>query len=121
MDNKPAAVLPNITSQVTIDGSTQTSNQSNTNTFGPEVEVDGKNINGPSFNLAGSSSSSILENIVINNNTYTGVNLVLLAANSITINNNYIGIDVKGLISKSASNQSGIAAGSTVNGIIIIR
>ncbi len=37
---RPATALPNVTSVVLIDGSTQTASQGDTNTSGPEIEID---------------------------------------------------------------------------------
>ena len=117
----PAAVLPNITSQVTIDGSTQTSNQGDMNTFGPEVEIDGKNTSlFGVFTLNAGSENSTISNLVVNHQSVNNTSWGIISPNtgSISIINNYIGLDVKGITGKSntgGDNGIYITGANTIN------
>lgn len=76
---------------VLVDGNTQTVNQGDTNTFGPEVEIDGTTNTGISFRMEGAAK---IHNLIINR---SGSRLVFLAnSDNSEVLRSYIGVDAKG-------------------------
>ncbi|MBT8098218.1 MAG: hypothetical protein KJO82_00640, partial [Gammaproteobacteria bacterium] len=91
-----ASPLPLISNAATvIDGTTQTSNQGNTNTRGPEIEIDGASagIGANGLVLAAISSGSTIRGLAIGN---FDVNGILVQSNSNLIAGNYIGLSADG-------------------------
>lgn len=87
----PTTVLPDITSQVTIDGTTQPG-------FAgvPIVEVSGANVTRTSgLTLKDGASDSTIRGLVVNRFAYSGIQ-VLGPASGVTIQGNYIGVDTSG-------------------------
>jgi parallel beta-helix repeat protein len=97
--------LPYITkANLNIDGTTQTTNQGNTNVNGPEIVIDGNNAVDYGFfiyNVAGVTINSF----VISNFLY-GIEITGTNAQNIVIKGNYVGVNYNA--SDSASNYIGI-------------
>jgi hypothetical protein len=95
----PATLLPTISNaSTTIDGATQTTNQGNKNTSGPEIEINynGFNTGTNSGGLSFTGANDALNGIAISN-LWTGFagGIVYVNGNSFIATNNYIGCDVK--------------------------
>ncbi|MBN3032581.1 MAG: right-handed parallel beta-helix repeat-containing protein, partial [Candidatus Saganbacteria bacterium] len=112
---QPASPLPGVTrNAVVIDGRTQTTNQGNTNTLGPEIVLDGSvtTANGISIEA----NYCTVEGLVINNfiNTFgvegDGGDGVCLKGSSNEVKGNYIGTDATGTV--AAKNYLGVFIGT---------
>ena len=112
---RPAAALPAITQTVTLDGATQTTNQGNTNTSGPEIEENGS---GGTISVPISISATSVGTI-INSLTITGSqNRAINDAGGSTITNNYLlDSNTAGVETSSNSLIYGNYIESCVNGI----
>lgn len=99
----PATTFDTVTGTVTLDASTQTVNQTDTNTSGSEIELNGSSI--PSGTNGGFRLGSV-DGVVVNGFTINGFNLtgnsgvMIVTATNTLITNNYLGTDVKGLTAK---------------------
>jgi len=111
--------LPSVSTPMAIDGSTQTANIGNTNTAGPEIELDGSNagmaVSGL-FATTGSDGSTI-RGLVINRFNGNALNIV---TDDNTIAGNYLGTDVTGMLDRG-NTWNGIsltngASGNTIGG-----
>ena len=76
------------------------------NTYGPEVEVDGRNTGtSPVINLAAGSDNSVINNLVINHASASAIpsnsGQIYISSVGNIISNDYIGMDVKGILGKS--------------------
>ncbi|MFH2095016.1 MAG: right-handed parallel beta-helix repeat-containing protein, partial [Bacteroidota bacterium] len=91
------------TGYTTIDGTTQTANQGNTNLSGPEIVIDGNNALQSGFILP--SPGNTIKGIAIGNFTY-GINIYGSMASSNTISGCYIGAGATG--SGTMPNDAGI-------------
>ncbi len=106
---RPTSAFPDLASGgLTIDGSTQTANQGDTNTYGPEIEIDALNAGdmaascvswagkGLFYSTAGS-SSFVFKSLVINS-VQKGNGIAFCGSSGITVSvtQSYIGVDVKG-------------------------
>lgn len=105
----PASALPTITANGTImDGTTQTTNQGNTNTLGPEIEIDGSGA-GVVHGLDMSASNSTIKGLIINGfnvDPKAGVNI--WGSNN-TVSGNYIGTNYKGTTTPAVTpNKRGV-------------
>jgi CheY-like chemotaxis protein len=109
----PATVLPTITTQVILDGGTQTANQGDFNTNGPEVEIKGTGVSGINCLTLTTTASSSVSGFVINN-CAKGINI---SSNTNQIKGNYFGTDIKG--AAAIANANGITLNSPANGNII--
>lgn len=92
----PASPLPLISNAATvIDGTTQSSNQGDTNTRGPEIEIDGAGagVGANGLLLAATSSGSTIRGLAIGNFDLNGI---LVQGNSNLIAGNYIGLSADG-------------------------
>lgn len=93
---QPTSMYPAITGTLTIDGTTQTSNQGDTNVYGPEIEVKGTNVVGgiTLFDFS-TSTNSVFNGLVVNslNSDRYGIN----TGNGTVITRSYISTDVKAL------------------------
>ncbi len=87
----------------TIDGNSQTLNRGNTNTEGPEIELDGSLANSGGLVIA--SSYNTISGLVINRFALEGI--VIFTAHYNKITGNYIGTDATG--TNELSNMTGIA------------
>ncbi|MDQ7020395.1 MAG: hypothetical protein Q9M91_00955 [Candidatus Dojkabacteria bacterium] len=101
----PNTVLPVITDVVVVDGSTQKANQSDTNTFGPEIQISGINYinntgNGLSFVGITGSGSIVNELNIINFGR-----AIYISSYDLTVTNSYLNPDAKGLSYDSDENQ----------------
>ncbi len=123
----PGLALPSITAANTvIDGTTQTTNQGDTNSRGPEIEIDGTGtgagVDGLVINIPGGSAT--IRYLVVDNFNGNGI---LLQAGSTLIAGNYIGLEPDGdtLAGNNTSNtllQGGIrieSAGNTIGGTTV--
>ena len=106
---KPLSALPSlIDHDTTIDGTTQTSNQGDTNPDGPEIEISGVragSVNGLKIESAG----NVIKGLVINRFAASGILLTGSTASENTIAGNYIGGDATGTV----------ALGNGSNGVLI--
>jgi CSLREA domain-containing protein len=99
----PTSALPTITGAGTvIDGTTQAANYgSDTNSLGPEIEVNGLSagagVNG--FNFSATADNSALRGLMITRFIADGVRIVT-GADGITVADNWIGTDGSGLASR---------------------
>lgn len=119
----PGSALPTITANGTIiDGTTQTANQGNTNTLGPEIEIDG--INAAFDGLKITSSGNTIRGLAIGgfkNGSYAGTLISSASATGNTVAGNYIGLNPKG--TSANANFYGVyvttsANGNTIGGIV---
>ena len=110
----PATNLPDITSQVTIDGYSQANAVVNT-AISPNplngrllIELDGTNVTLNSkncLNIASGSDNSIIKGLIINR--CEGSAISIAEVDSVKIEGNYIGTDPTGLIARSNGAPSG--------------
>ncbi|MFN9420110.1 MAG: DUF4347 domain-containing protein, partial [Pirellula sp.] len=109
-----ASVLPTITDQVTIDGTTQTGYVAGS--FVPII-LDGNNLNANGLTLGVGSSSSTIRGLVIRDFGQVGID-ILATSMSNTISNSFIGrMDSSGNTVTGEENTHGIVARSTGNTI----
>jgi hypothetical protein len=117
----PITALPAITSgSVKIDGSTQTTNQGDTNANGPEVVLSGLNIPDFQNGLTITSASNTVKGLVFRNFKRYGVLLSGTGATGNLIEGNYIGTDHTGT-QYGSNGLAGItldngASGNTIGG-----
>jgi hypothetical protein len=111
----PDSALPVITASGTvIDGSTQTANRGNTNSLGPEIEIDGTSAGNNQDGLIFTGGTGTVLNLVINRFDSDGINFN--SGNSNVVQGCYIGLDPTGT-SVLANGGDGIliGAGSGIN------
>jgi hypothetical protein len=115
---RPATALPTITTTVIIDGSTQTSNQSDSNTSGPEIEIAGLSLGAGSngFNITG---ASVSVNSVVMNRFESQIQLSATTANNFVVTRSYFGIDVRALADYTTTQKYGIHVNAVVTGVVI--
>lgn len=102
---KPTSELPVIISDSTIlDGTTQTANHGDTNPNGPEIEIDGTNVNGNGFTIFGLNNK--IKGLIINRFSENGVLIEGYSARRNTIAGNYIGTNANG--TSALPNNTGI-------------
>jgi CheY-like chemotaxis protein len=101
-----------VTGALNIDGSTQTTNQGNRNTYGPEIQLDGLNVGGTSVGIwfYGSSTANTLNALNIRNFQAA----VQVEAEIVTLTNNYINVDAKGLDNNDGTLAIGV---NTINSL----
>ena len=118
----PASALPAVTAiGIVIDATTQTTNQGDTNSSGPEVEIDGTGagVAADGLVIGATSSGSTIRGLAIGNFSDNGI---LLLGGTNTIAGNYLGLSADGTTPASnntnnASNQGGIRVDSASNTI----
>jgi hypothetical protein len=118
----PASALPPITAaNITIDATTQTTKQGDTNSSGPEVEIDGTGAGGAADGLVlgATSTVSTIRGLAIGNFSDNGI---LLLGGSNTVAGNYVGLSADGTtIAANNSNdieeQGGVRVESASNTI----
>ncbi len=120
----PASPLPPVTADnIVIDATTQTTNQGDTNSSGPEIEIDGAGAGAAAVGLeiAASSSGNTIRGFAIGN---FAVNGILLLGGSNTVAGNYLGLSADGTTT-AANNTNDVAqnggirvesAGNTIGG-----
>ncbi|HBS86952.1 MAG: hypothetical protein A2W91_01930 [Bacteroidetes bacterium GWF2_38_335] len=81
------------TGMTTLDGTTQTTNQGNTNIYGPEIFINGSNTVAQCFILP--TPSNVVKGIIIGNFTY-GINIYGTYGTGNTVSDCYIGISGNG-------------------------
>lgn len=116
---KPASAFPIITDSVIIDGTTQTTNQGDTNSHGPEIEVNGS-VLGASFTYFFdiTASNCTLEALAINAPANSGVaGIKIDGGSSNEVVGCYIGIDAAGGTAKP-NNTGVIIAGDGKDNVI---
>ncbi|MGI0481987.1 choice-of-anchor Q domain-containing protein [Geminocystis sp. CENA526] len=102
------SALPEITEQVTIDGTTQPDF-----TNSPIIEINGNNSVDNGLSLGGSSSNSVIKGLIINRFTYAGI---LINSTGNKIQKNYIGTTATG--TSGAGNSFGVFVNLGNNNII---
>ena len=111
----PLAALPNIndaTGGTTIDGSTQTTNQGDTNSLGPEVEIRGFPTSF-TYGLELNSANNTVKGLIINGFSGTlsaGIMITGASATGNTVTGNYLGTDYSG--TAAVTNYIGVAIGA---------
>ncbi len=111
----PLAALPNIndaTGGTTIDGSTQTTNQGDTNSLGPEVEIRGFTTSF-TYGLELNSANNTVKGLIINGFSGTlsaGIMITGASATGNTVTGNYLGTDYAG--TAAVTNYIGVAIGA---------
>jgi parallel beta-helix repeat protein len=124
----PATVLPTITATgVTIDGATQTTNQGNQNTSGPEILLDG-HTGGEIKGLVFSGTNGTVNSLTLYR-FGSAVAAIETTGNGFTLTNSYLGTSAKGLAGASGSDRSaygiylndasGTVGSTTSNGNVI--
>ncbi|MDD2387243.1 MAG: hypothetical protein PHP52_10730 [Bacteroidales bacterium] len=112
----PLSDLPMITGgYTTIDASTQTTNQGNTNAFGPEISFDGSNTLTYAFRIV--SPNNTVKGFIFGNCDFA-IQIFGTAATGNIITQNYIGTDATGTI--PFSNNHGIGISGNASDIEII-
>ncbi|HEC64435.1 MAG TPA: hypothetical protein ENI23_03995 [bacterium] len=114
---QPATVLPTISDAGTdIDGSTQTTNQGDTNTSGPELELYGDTA-GEVDGLTFTGNTGSVDSFVINRfgSAHEGIQV---DGDTFTLTNTYLGPDVKGVTAPAGNQQDGIELNTSHNSII---
>ena len=114
----PTSALPTVTAAGTIiDATTQTVNQGDTNSQGPEIELDGGGAGASVRGLTIAGGNSTVRGLVINRFTLDGIYLVSFGGN--IIEGNYIGTDATGTTDLGNSG-SGVyvylSTGNTIGG-----
>ncbi|MCP4421662.1 MAG: hypothetical protein GY805_34045, partial [Chloroflexi bacterium] len=96
---QPASLLSSLTGgETTIDATTQTNNQGNTNALGPEVQLDGVNLSSTDWLLSVESNKNVVKGFTIIRGGGAGIQIISTASQNI-ISDNYIGSDAYGLAS----------------------
>jgi len=119
---QPNSLLPSLTGgNTTIDGTTQTTNQRDTNILGPEVLIEGINLSPTAWIFSVESSDNVIKGLAITGVGGAGIKIISAAMNN-TISGNYIGIDPSG--SAAWGNGTGIdifgaASINTISGNVI--
>ncbi len=109
----PASTLPYLTAANTvIDGTTQTINQGNTNSLGPEIELEGAT-GGIMWGIVIQGGSSTIRGLVINR--FNQMNITMSTGGGNTIEGNYIGTNATGTATAGTSG-AGISIGSGSSG-----
>ena len=105
--------LPTITADgTTIDGTTQTTNQGNTNSLGPEVEIRGFPTSF-TYGLELNSANNTVKGLIINGFSGTlsaGIMITGASATGNTVTGNYLGTDYSG--TAAVTNYIGVAIGA---------
>ncbi|NQU17682.1 MAG: hypothetical protein HQ564_06400 [Candidatus Saganbacteria bacterium] len=109
---RPTSVLPALDPDpsgdsvaTSIDGTSQTTNQGDTNPFGPEIMIDGTSVGADDSGIAISTANCVIQGIIINN--FGGDGLGISGASGNAIYGCYIGTDATG--EASQANGLGIA------------
>ncbi len=110
----PGSGLPTITAAGTIiDAATQTTNQKDSNSQGPEIELEGSNASG-AIGISIAAGSCTVRGLVINSFDSSGIRIS--DGSGTTIVGNYIGTNVFG--DTEAGNYEGIQINNSTNNII---
>jgi hypothetical protein len=103
---QPASELPLMNRDGTvIDGTSQTVNQGDTNPNGPEIEIDGTNVNGNGFYIEGAANK--ISGFIINRFNGAGIFIGYYKARSNIVTGNFIGTNATG--TSTLPNYTGIA------------
>lgn len=118
----PASALPDLSSGgFMIDGSTQTTNQGETNPYGPEIMIDGTNAGNVTATEAGfkiTFQNTIIKNLIISNFSGRGVLIMGAGADNNQVVGCYIGTDASGEAARP-NGLSGVALSDGADGNII--
>ncbi len=99
---KPASALPNITATgVTINGATQTTNQGNFNSSGPEIQIAGMGLATTGVYFTSTATNSTLNSVIINR---FATRQLRVDANGFTITNSYIGTNITSEVGYTGQN-----------------
>lgn len=108
-------VLPMVVKPyITIDGTSQTTNQGNTNLYGPEIELNSNSLLTYAFRIA--TPGNTVKGFIINGFDF-GIQIYGTMANANVISENYIGTNFNG--SQSVANNYGIGISGDAPGTII--
>jgi parallel beta-helix repeat protein len=119
---QPNTLLPSLSGGgTTIDGHTQTTNQGDTNIFGPEVQLDGSNLATTDWIFSVESNANTIKGLAITRASGAGIR-IRSSSNNNTISGNYIGTDPAGIW--AWGNGTGIevfaaASSNTISGNLI--
>jgi hypothetical protein len=120
---RPLSPLPTLTDGgTTIDGTTQTTSQGDTNPYGPEIEMDGTSA-GATNGLMISSAGNNIRGLAINRFALSAVMINGSGVTANSISNNYLGTDATGTVDlgngASGVTLSGSAQGNTIEDNLI--
>ena len=109
---RPASPLPALTDDGTvIDGTTQTTDQGDTKTNGPEIELDGIDAGSEAAGFHIESANNVVRGLIINRFTEAGVLISGDGASGNVIAGNYIGTDANGTVSLGNCREPGAGCG----------
>jgi len=114
---QPNSLLPSLNGgDTTIDGTTQTTNQGDTNHFGPEVQLDGVNLSSTAWIFSVESNDNTIKGLIISRGGGGGIKIIAGASNN-TVSHNYVGLNING--SSALGNGAGIeiSGGASSNDI----
>ncbi len=124
---KPTSALPAITGTVILDGTTQPTNETYNNPYGPVIEIDGANTISCDGLYLNGASNCVIKGLVINNFDEDGI--AVDAGGYNTFLGNYIGTDVSGEVDLgnggdgihiSDGSNNNIIGDGTINGRNIV-
>ncbi len=93
---RPQSKLPDITGSTVIDGNTQAKNQEDTNEQGPEIVLNGRDVEGYRNGLRITSAENVITGLVIGGFKSSGISINGSSAHYNTIRGNYIGTTATG-------------------------
>ncbi len=94
---RPASPLPSVDRDgMTIDGATQTANRGDTNSLGPEIELDGSLVGGSGWGFYVTSANNVIRGLTINRFPTVAIWLYGDGAANNHIVGNYLGTDPTG-------------------------
>jgi parallel beta-helix repeat protein len=111
------SLLPGLTGGgTTIDGTTQTTNQDDTNIFGPEVQLDGVNLSSTAWIFSVESNDNTIKGLTISRGGGAGIKIIAGASTN-TISDNYIGLNIYGFSALGNGTGVEISGGASYNDI----
>ncbi|MBN2611300.1 MAG: right-handed parallel beta-helix repeat-containing protein [Bacteroidales bacterium] len=114
---QPATDFPQLKGDSTlINGNTQTLNQGNRNTEGPEIEINGTNVTSSAFIIRGSGNT--IQGLIINRSP---VSAISIKGNRNIVSGNYLGTDASGNIAVPNGygvSISGVAKHNSIGGAL---
>jgi parallel beta-helix repeat protein len=114
---QPNSLLPGLTGGgTTIDGTTQTTNQGDTNIFGPEVQIDGVSLSPTAWIFSVESNDNTIKGLTISRGGGGGVKIIAGASTN-TVSDNYIGLNIDGFSALGNGTGIEISGGASFNDI----
>lgn len=108
---RPTGALPQLTDDgTTIDGTTQTANQGDTNPLGPEIELDGQLAGDDGYGIDVRSGDNLIRGLVVNRFAQDGLRIAFGEVSGNRIVGNYVGTDPTG--HAGLGNRTGVSLDS---------